>query len=102
MKRVTVVLLVWLIVFSWASLQPASAQETETPTPTITETPTPTITPTPDLLLVMTLSPAGRSVAVNFTMSAGEIMLVVIGFLNLGLLALIAFSVLGQRGDKKP
>lgn len=77
---------------------------TDTPTPSqtpeVTDTPTatltPTVTTTPDFQYVATLS-SGRSVAIQYTVSAGEALIAVLEMILIGLVIFGLFLALVNR-----
>lgn len=69
---------------------------TDTPTATSTLTVTPTPSSTPNLQYVSTLS-SGRSVAVQYTISAGEALIALLEIVLIGLVAFGLFLALVNR-----
>jgi len=85
--------------------RPAGAQApTDTPTPTFTDTPTSTVTPTetttptatPNLYWVSTLT-SGQSVAIVYTISAGESLISVLLVILVGLVVFGLYITLLER-----
>jgi len=96
MRYLVFVFLLMTLSLSFGRVQADTPTPTAPPpsdTPTATYTPTSTATPTPDLFLYVTLS-SGRTAAVEYVVTAGDKVLATQGFVEIGLLVLVAFLLM--------